>query len=177
MIEFAMFFGSRLYAGEKNGTEISITAARRLLYHGAKRNDRICHVFRFPAKAGEKNGTEISITAARRLLYHGAKRNDRICHVFRFPAKAGEKNGTETQKMCKTAGALHIFFVCSVAAVAVAAVSAAALAVFLIFVQRAGRQCCDHQHDPTHDQISNDRRHIPPLPSVFKTIRRLLPLR
>ena len=33
MIEFAMFFGSRLYAGEKNGTEISITAARRLLWH------------------------------------------------------------------------------------------------------------------------------------------------
>ena len=28
-----MFFGSRLYAGEKNGTEISITAARRLLWH------------------------------------------------------------------------------------------------------------------------------------------------
>ena len=43
MIQFAMFFGSRLYAGEKNGTEICITAAGRLLYHGVKRNDIIAH--------------------------------------------------------------------------------------------------------------------------------------
>ena len=78
-------------AGEKNGTKISITAARRLLYHGVKRNDIICHIFRFPAIAGEKNGTKISITAARRLLYHGAKRNDIICHVFRFPAQPERK--------------------------------------------------------------------------------------
>ena len=56
-----------------------------LLYHGAKRNDIICHCFSVSGAAGEKNGTEIGITAAGRLLYHGAKRNDIICHVFRFP--------------------------------------------------------------------------------------------
>ena len=38
-----MFFRFPAIAGEKNGTEISITAARRPLYHGAKRNDIIAH--------------------------------------------------------------------------------------------------------------------------------------